>query len=213
MPGSCCEVADHAFAEQQARDDARLYRRRGASGQTRQLLIAIRSTGMKDATLLDIGGGIGAIHHELLQDVVRSAVHVDASSAYLKEARAEAARLGHEDRVTFLHADFTDAESDLPRSDIVTLDRVVCCYPDFPRLLRGAAGRSRGLLAMTYPRDTWYMRLGLAIVNAFQRLRRDPFRTYLHSISAMDALLRGEGLRRVFHKRLFVWEVAVYNRA
>jgi len=138
---------------------------------------------------------------------------VDASSAYLKEAEAEAARRGHGENVRFIHADFTDVASELPKADIVTLDRVVCCYPDFHRLLRAAADHSRGVLAFTYPRETWYFRIGFKILNFFQRLRKDPFRVFLHPIIEMDLLLQREGFERVVLHCLFVWEMALYKRA
>ena len=212
MPCNCCEITDNAFSEAEAKTEIRNYRRRGPMNQTKLILEAIRSLRLKDAGLLDIGGGIGAIHHELLGDVAREATHVDASSAYLKEAKAEAARLGHGERVNFIHADFTDVASELPKADIVTLDRVVCCYPDFRRLLKAAAEHSQRALAFTYPREIWYLRIGLNIANFFQRLRKDPFRVFLHPVAEMDALLKQEGFRRVSLRRLFVWEMALYQR-
>jgi len=212
MPCNCCEITDNAFSEAEARSERKSYARNGPAKQTRLLLEAIRALGLKDADLLDIGGGIGAIHHELLQDVVHEATHVDASSSYLKEAKAEAARRGHSERVNFIHADFTEVANGLPSADIVTLDRVVCCYPDFRSLLKAAADHSRKSLALTYPRETWYLRFGLSVINFFQRLRKDPFRVFLHPIADMDSLLIREGFERVSHRRLFVWEMALYRR-
>ncbi|HSB02442.1 MAG TPA: class I SAM-dependent methyltransferase [Anaerolineales bacterium] len=212
MPCNCCEITDNTFGEDSARSDARSYRKRGPAAQTKLILQAIRSLNVRDAELLDIGGGIGAIHHELLDDVADQATHVDASSAYLKEAKAEAARRGHGERVRFIHADFTDVAPDLPKADIVTLDRVVCCYPDFRSLLKAASDHSRGALAMTYPRETWYLRIGLKVINFFQGLGKDPFRVFLHPVVEMDALLKREGFERVSLQRLFVWEMALYQR-
>lgn len=212
MPCNCCEITDNAFSEAEAKWELRNYRHRGAKNQTKLILEAIRSLGIRNADLLDIGGGIGVIHHELLGDVARGATHVDASSAYLNEAKQEAARRGHSERVRFVHADFTDVAKELPRADIVTLDRVVCCYPDFGSLLKAAADHSQRALALTYPRETWYMRVALRIMNFIQRLRRDPFRVFLHPVGEMDALLRREGLERVSLRRLFVWEMALYRR-
>ena len=213
MPGNCCEITDTAFSEAEAKSELRNYRRRGPMKQTSLILEAIRSQNLEDADLLDIGGGIGAIHHELLENVAREATHVDASSGYLKVAREEAARRGHEGRVHFIHADFTDVASDLPPGDIVTLDRVVCCYPDFRGLLRAAAEHSRRVVALTYPRETWYLRIFFRIVDFFQNFRKDSFRVFLHPIAEMDALLRREGFERVTLGRLFVWEMALYRRA
>ena len=212
MPCNCCEITDNAFSESEARSELKNYRKGGPARQTKLILEAIRSLQLKNADLLDIGGGIGVIHHELLNDVAREATHVDASSAYLKEAKAEAARRGHGERVNFIHADFTDVAADLPKVDIVTLDRVVCCYPDFRRLLKAASEHSKRALAFTYPRETWYWRIGLKIANFFQGLRKDPFRVFLHPVAEMDSLLRREGFERVSLRRLFVWEMALYQR-
>ena len=212
MPCNCCEITDHAFSEEEARFELNRYRKRGPASQTKLILNAIRSLHLKNAELLDIGGGIGAIHHELLEDVATTATHVDASSAYLKEAKAEAARRGHSERVNFIHADFTEVASNLPKVDVVTLDRVVCCYPDVRSLLKAAAEHSRLAVVLTYPRETWYLRASEKVINFFQRLRKDPFRMFLHPIAEMDSLLKREGFERTTLRRLFVWEMALYQK-
>lgn len=212
MPCNCCEITDNTFGEDSARSDFKSYGKRGPAKQTKLILNAIRSLKLKNTDLLDIGGGIGVIHHELLEDVAAKATHVDASSAYLKVAREEAKRRGHEQRVNFIHADFTDVEKDIPEADVVTLDRVVCCYPNFRGLLQAAAKHSRRAIAITYPREIWYLKIALKVMNFFQSLGKDPFRVFLHPISEMDSLLRGEGFERVTLQRLFVWEMACYQR-
>ena len=213
MPCNCCEITDSAFSESEAKSELRKYRKKGAPDQTRLLLEAIRSLKLKNVGLLDIGGGIGVIHHELLEDVAESATHVDASSAYLKQAKEEAARRGHSEQVNFIHADFTEVESTLPQAEVVTLDRVVCCYPDFRGLLGAAAGHSKRVIGLTYPRETWYLRIGLKIINFFQQIRRDPFRVFLHPVSEMDSLLRQHGFQQVALRRLLIWEMALYQKA
>ncbi len=212
MPCNCCQITDKTFGEADARKGLRSYQRRGPAAQTRELLKAIRSRGLRGVTLLDIGGGIGVIHHELLEDAVTHATHVDASSAYLHAAEREAARRGHAQRVNFIQADFTDVASGLPQADIVTLDRVVCCYPDFRSLLTAAAGRGKQVLALSYPREKWYLRLGIGLLDWLQALRRNPFRVFVHPVAQMDAVMSNAGMRRVSLKRLFVWEVALYVR-
>lgn len=212
MPCDCCEITDRAFSEAEARRELRSYSRNGPPRQTQLILEAIRALEFRNASLLDVGGGIGIIHHELLRDVVKEATHVDASSAYLKEAKVETARRGHSERVTFIHADFIDVATGLPKADIVTLDRVVCCYPDFRGLLKAAAHQSRAALALTYPRETGYMRVFLNAASFFQRLRRDPFRVFLHPVAEMDSLIKREGFERIVLRRLFVWEMALYRK-
>ncbi|HLO28511.1 MAG TPA: class I SAM-dependent methyltransferase [Anaerolineales bacterium] len=212
MPCNCCEITDNAFSEAEARSELKNYRKRGPANQTRLILEALGSLGLKNASLLDIGGGIGVLHHELLENEIHEATHVDASSAYLKEAKEEAVRRGHGERVHFIHADFTEIANEVPKADVVTLDRVVCCYPDFRRLLKMSADHGRQALALTYPRETWYLRVGLKIMNFFQGLRNDPFRVFLHPVAEMDSLLKHQGFKRTALRRLFVWEMALYQR-
>src|SRR5215203_3224957 len=121
MPCNCCQMENDTFGEDTAKADIKGFRKRGPAKQTRLILGAIRSLGLKNTELLDVGGGIGAIHHELLDDVADRATHVDASSAYLKAAQEEAKRRGHTEKVNFIHADFTDVADDLPKADVVTL--------------------------------------------------------------------------------------------
>ena len=212
MPCNCCEITDNAFSETEARLELKNYRKRGPARQTKLILEAIRSLGLKGISLLDVGGGIGAIYHELLKDIAREAVHVDASSAYLKEAKEETARRGNSEHVQFIHADFTEVAPELPQADVVTLDRVVCCYPDFRGLLKGAADHSRSAIALTYPRETWYTRIGLSVINFFQRLMRNPFRVFLHPVAEMESLLNNKGFVKTSVRRVSVWEMTLYQK-
>jgi len=212
MPCNCCEITNNIFDESSAKSDIKEYRKHGPAKQTMLILETVRSLGLKDVQLLDIGGGVGVIHHELLMDTAHEATHVDASSAYLKVAKDESEKRGNNERVKFIHADFTDVASELPQADVVTLDRVVCCYPDFRSLLKNASEHSRKVIAMTYPREMWYLRIGLGFINFIQKLRRDPFRVFIHPIHEMDGLLSGQGFKRISMKRLFVWEMALYQK-
>ena len=212
MPCNCCEMENNTFGEDEAKANLKDYRRKGPANQTKLILEAVRSLGLKDASLLDVGGGIGTIHHELLKDVASEATHVDASSAYLKIATEEAKRLGHEAQVKFIHADFTDVAENLRQVDVVTLDRVVCCYPNMRALLKAASSKSRTAIVLTYPRDVWWTRTAVKVANFFQALRKDPFRVFVHPVSEMEALLKAEGLKRMSTRRLLVWEMSLYQR-
>jgi len=212
MPCNCCQIENDMFGEDRAKADMKEYRKHGAAKHTKLIIEAVRSLGLKNAALLDIGGGVGAIHHDLLADTAQQATHVDASAAYLKLATEEAQRLGHESRVKFIHADFTDVADELPQVDVVTLDRVVCCYPNMHGLLKAASSKSRTAIVMTYPRDEWWTRMVVRLGNFIQRIRKDPFRVFVHPVSEMEALLNGEGLKRITTRKLFAWEMSLYQR-
>lgn len=207
-----CEGIADQFGRRTAAYDLRRFRKRGPTPTTRLLIEQLRSAGVADASILDIGGGIGAIYHELLASGARAAVHVDISLDYIGAAREEAERRGHATRVEFIRADFVEAAPTLPEADVVTLDRVVCCYPDMERLVGLSAGKARRLLGAVYPREVWWMRAALATVNLISRIRRSAFRTYLHPPAAIDAVLRTHGLERRALRETLLWVVAVYSR-
>jgi magnesium-protoporphyrin O-methyltransferase len=213
VTSSCCAV-DEQFDERVAKNDLKRFRRRGPDAATRQILAALeKAHPPSGATLLDIGGGVGAIHHSLLEHGFDRAVQVDASAAYLGLARLEADRLGHGDRVEFRHGDFRSVASEVPTADAVTLDRVVCCDPDYQGLLTIAAAHARAHLALSYPRDRWYVRAVVTAMNGWRALWGRAFRVYLHSPSAMTQVLARAGLRRRWAGGTFIWSVELFERA
>lgn len=211
---SCCqrEGIERQFGRKTARWELRRLRKRGPAKTTRMLIDALRREDVSDASILDIGGGVGAIYHELLASGARRAVHVDVSPEYLAVAREEAERRGHADRVSFVRGDFVEVAPAQATADVVTLDRVICCYPDMDRLVASSADKTRRLFGAVYPRESWWLRIGLGAVNVINRLRRCAFRTYLHPPAAIDAALRSHGLQRRSFARTIAWEVVVYSR-
>ncbi len=188
------------------------WRDRGPRRTTQELIDVIRAEGVEGASLLDIGGGVGVIQHELLRAGAAQASGVEASTAYLAAAREEATRQGHADRLRLDHGNFVDLAPRLPPADIVTLDRVICCYPDMPALVGRSAALAREAYGLVYPRDTWWVKLGLALGNLALWARRIPFRAYAHPTAAVDALVRGQGFTRRFMRRTLIWQVVVYGR-
>lgn len=211
----CCRPDyghDRLFNDATARRDLRQFRKDGPIPTTRALIDLLRRHELRDATLLDIGGGVGAIHHELLDAGVRSAEHVDASAAYLGAAREEAERRGHSDRVEFVYGDFVAQAETIGAADVVTLDRVICCYPDMEALVAASASRARRLYGAVFPRDRWFLHPGFRAVNWFNRLRRCPFRVFLHPPADIDAAVQRHGLTPRASVQTFIWRVAVYER-
>ena len=216
---SCAQCAgiENQFDRAEARKKLRHFRRRGPDKTTRLLIEALRSalsaSDAHDATLLDIGAGVGAIHHALLEDRVSRVVHVDASTAQLAAAKEETERRGHSARVEFVFGDFTALADTIPSADIVTLDRVICCFDDMHGLVRRSARKAGRLYGAVYPRQNGWMRIGIAGINLLQRVKRSTFRVFLHDPAAIDAELRAAGLERRSRRQTLGWEVVVYARA
>jgi magnesium-protoporphyrin O-methyltransferase len=212
---TCCNqycAAEKQFDGKKAESDLQRYRRRGPDAVTRLMLAELRRWPLQGEDLLDVGSGIGVIGAELADSRLASATLVDASPAYLDVARAEI-ESRYESRPTrFLLGDFATIADTVTAADVVTLNRVVCCYPDAEALLRGAASRTRRLLAFSYPRDRWYMCIMTALENVWRRLRGSSFRTFVHQPERMAAVLEAAGLVRVARQGTLVWVLDVYRR-
>lgn len=201
------------FDERVARRQLRHYRRKGPEKGTRQLIDAVVGDGAAGCTFIDIGGGVGAIQHDLMERGAAGGTGADASPAYLAAAKAEADARGYAARIRYVEGDFVERADEIAAADLVTLDRVVCCYPDMPALVGAAARLTRRTLGLVIPRGSRFIRAGAAIVNLFLRLRRHPFRVYVHDPGEVDAVLGGHGLERRYLREGLVWRVAAYERA
>jgi SAM-dependent methyltransferase len=209
---NCCGPADF-FGDRIARRHLRKYRRSGPYGTTKRLLAAVRSSpGPKD-TLLDVGAGVGMIAHEMLAAGTSSAVIVDASPAFLAAAREESARRHTEGRLRLQLGDAAELGDDVAAADVVTLDKVVCCYVDMESLLATTASRTRRLMALAYPRDDWWVRAMVRAGNFALRVRGSAFRSYIHGNAAIEDALRRAGLTPRSIQRGSFWIVAVFERA
>jgi magnesium-protoporphyrin O-methyltransferase len=162
--------------------------------------------------LLDIGGGIGIIPLELLKTRARRAVLVEATPAYLEAARAEAARAGLADRLEIVAGDFVRHAGDIAAADVVTLDRVVCCYPDADALVSASAAKSRRLYGLVLPRDRWFVRLAIRIDNVRWWLKGRAYRAYAHPTVRIDELALAHGLRPRAEATTPFWRVVLFAR-
>jgi magnesium-protoporphyrin O-methyltransferase len=202
-----------AYDAKKAAAELRRYRKKGPNPWTRTLLDALEAEGVMGTTLLDIGGGIGAIQHELLAAGAVSATSVDASSAYLAAAREESDRRDLSGRVTYHHGDFVELAQSVPPADVVTLERVLNVYPDWERLAALSAERARRLYGIVIPRNRRFVRVVISVINLMLRLKRKRIRAAIVPIDAIDRVLGTRGFRRHSSTRVGpAWQVAIYRR-
>ena len=207
-----CEGIERFFDGSEAKRELRRYRRKGPTVTTRLLVNAIREQGVEGATVLDIGGGVGAIQHELLKAGAATTVSVDASPAYARAAAEEGTRLGHSDRMRAVNGDFVEIAETIEAADIVTLDRVICCYHDVRGLVGLSAERAGRLYGLVFPRDNLFLKLGFRLLNLAMWATRNPFRTFVHPNAVVESLVDAKGLRRVYYRKTLFWQVALYTR-
>jgi len=212
-PTPCdCPGCPNVFSRDEAETDLKRYRDKGPDPTTKALIAAIRALGIDGATVLDIGGGVGAIQLELLGAGAAATLSVDASPDYVAVARAEAERRGYADRTRHLTGDFVALAGGLEPADIVTLDKVVCCYPDLSLLIRRSIEHARRSIGLVYPRDADWVRGVAAVLNAGARVFRSPTRFYIHRMDAADRMIREAGFEAWPVRHGLFWQVVLYVR-
>ncbi len=208
-----CQGIEEKFDQKYVAKKREQYRSKGPKETTNQLIEAIRAEGVDGTLLLDIGGGLGDIQHELIRSGVRRAINNEASTAYLEACRAEAERQGHADQIQHVLGNFIEVAAEIPPADIVTLDRVVCCYHDVEQLVNLSAQKAKWLYGLVYPRDKWWVKIvTLLYYNGRHWLRRNPMRNYVHPTKAVEATLEQNGLKRKYLREMGAWQVAIFAR-
>jgi len=211
---NCCDPrgCDEFFGDGFARKMARAYRRRGLDRPSRRMVAFLESRGLEGSTVLEIGGGVGEIQIELLKHGAGRTVNLELVSVYDGEARRLLAEAGLEDRAERRLHDLAVDPDGVEPADVVVLHRVVCCYPDYERLLGAAADHARRLLVFSHPPRNLISRAVVAVENLMFRLRRSEFRTFAHPPAAMLAVLEARGLQPRYTHRGLIWQVAGLER-
>jgi magnesium-protoporphyrin O-methyltransferase len=214
---TCCThrfrcAADAHFDRTIAERDLKSYREKGPGVTTRLLRDLIVAAGQAHGVVLDVGCGVGPLTFELLDHGIDQAVCVDASSAHLAAASGEAARRARTNAVRFVEGDFVDVAAAIPAAGVVTLDRVVCCYPSYEPLLEQSMRHAERCLALSYPRDVWYMHVAFGLENLIRYLRGRSFRAFVHPVARIVRLIEQAGFERAAHRKTWQWSIDVYVR-
>lgn len=211
MSGCCGSTGyEDVFGEKQARRDARRYRRRGLDRAAHWIVRTVRERGIEGASVLEPGGGIGAIQLELLNTGAGRSTVVELSPGYEAVAADLAREAGLDDRVERRLGDF--AADGVAAADVVVLHRVVCCYENYERLLGSAADHARRHLVFTYPPRNAVSRAFFALLNLWLRMRGQDFRAFAHPPEAMLAVVRDRGFEPFASRRGGIWRGAAFAR-
>ncbi len=211
----CCQVGDldEVFSPARAEADARRYLRKGLTGTAQRVAHEVRAHGVAGRTILEIGGGVGAVGVDLLRSGAAHATNVELSAGYEEAARRLLERTGYADRVMRRLGDFVTDAPLVALADDVVLDRVVCCYPDARALVAAAAEHARELLVVVIPVERWWMRAARVLVNVWPRLRGWRWRFFVHPTSVVVSSAEAAGMRLVERRGRLVWQMLVFERS
>lgn len=211
---SCCDPSgyDRVFGSRFARGLARRYRRRGL-GRTEQRIVDLCvGRGIEGATVLEIGGGVGELQLELLKRGAVEATNLELVDSYDEQARELADSAGVADRVHRRQIDIAVDPDAVEPADVVLLHRVVCCYPDYERLLSAAADHARRLLVFSHPPRNLVSKVFLGTENTWFRLTGNAFRTFAHPPEAMLQVAQAQGLDLTYRHSGPLWQIAGLER-
>jgi hypothetical protein len=211
----CCSPEGYRqiFSEKSARAEVRRYQRRGLDRTSRRIVDLLREEGVAERTLLEVGGGIGAVEIELLKAGVTRAVSVELTPTYEKAAGELLREAGFEGRVERRVTDFAETGAEVEAADIVVMNRVLCCYPDMPKLARAAADHAREKLVISFPNGRLWTRLAIATANLGLRVMRRRFRIFAHSPRMILTTAEQRGLKTQLNRRGVFWQIAALRRA
>jgi magnesium-protoporphyrin O-methyltransferase len=202
----CCQSPagyGEFFSPEQARREAASYRSKGLGAASRWVVDAVRERGIEGRSVLEPGGGVGAVEIELLKAGAARSTVVELSPGYEEVAAQLAREAGVAERMERHVGDFA-ADGTEP-ADVVVLHRVVCCYPDYELLLGAAAEKARETLVFTYPPRNVVSRALLGLVNLWLRLRGMEFRTFAHPPEQMTDVVRRAGFEPYARRRGGIW--------
>ena len=210
----CCNPrgCDRFFGTRFARRTAERYRKRGLDETARRMVEFLEARGIEGASVLEVGGGVGEIQIELLERGAGRTLNLELSPAYDEEATALLRERRFQGRAERRLHDIAVDPAGVGPADVVVLNRVVCCYPDYERLLTAAAEHARRLLVFSYPRRNVVSRSVVRVQNVVFALLRKEFRVFTHPPAKMVAVLERHGLRASFAHRGLVWQVSGLER-
>ena len=177
------------------------------------MVASLSAEPLDGARVLEIGGGIGRIQAELLGIGAEQGEIVELVSAYEPYARELAQENGLNGRTLFHVVDILDEPDAVEPADIVVLNRVVCCSPDGVALAAAAGRLARRTLVLSFPRDVFWVRAGIRLLNAGLWLSRSSFRVYVHRPAALLAAAEDEGVHLREGDRGVLWQWATLRRA
>jgi magnesium-protoporphyrin O-methyltransferase len=206
----CCG-ADQFFDLKTAKKQYKRYLRNGPSKVTKKLIGQLEKTNIGEF-LLDVGGGIGAIQWWFLSHGGKQTFGVDASSGYTDLVKEHAAKNNLKESTHFMKGDFIAKAEELPKVDHVTLDKVICCYPDFEAILNLACAKAIHTVSLSYPMDGFIADIFRGFGVLFMKLSGNPFRPYIHRVESIRALFAENGFEVNEKELSFPWYIETYAK-
>lgn len=210
---NCCAAnGTNKFFNKYASQYEKYFRKKGLHKEQKYLAEGIRTCGLADAELLEIGCGVGGLHLSLLKEGAARATGFDISERMIATAERLSREMGLANRTHYWHGDFVELHENAPHVDVTMLDKVLCCYEDLQELLSRSLAKTRHVYAVSYPRDRLWARLFLKAGIICCKIFRISFHPYYHSPREVVQQITGAGFEISYERHTVMWAVQVFKR-
>ncbi|MBE9516385.1 MAG: methyltransferase domain-containing protein [Proteobacteria bacterium] len=190
------------------------FQKKGFEPSQKHLMEGITQAGFQQASILEIGSGVGHLHQSLLEQGAQQAAGIDLAPAMIEEAQQWADDRGLADRTTYIEGDFVTMEEGATlAADITILDKVICCYPDADALVHKSLQKTGRVYAVTYPRQHMLTKIGEKIGIFVMWLFRSCFHPYVHDPQQIEAWITSQGFEKQYESKTLIWLTQVYVKA
>ncbi len=210
----CCPHSRSAgkFFSLFAKSYRRRFNKKGFEASQQQLVNGLSKIKYNNKSLLEIGCGVGYLHQNLLERGAKSAIGIELADKMLSEAKDWARQRGLTEKTSYIEGDFIELVETIPTVEIVIMDKVVCCYPDADALIHRSLEKCRDSIALTYPRNVWYTRLGTEIAAIIMKLLGSSFRPYVHDPMQIELWIIEQGFNKIIQEQTTLWLTQVYQK-
>lgn len=211
---SCCQnnLYNNTFDRKRAQEELENYRASGPKKNSLPLINFLKKLDLKEATVLDIGSGVGAMILELFDQGVSHVSYNDFSIAYSEAFQEEVRKREIDNPVELYLGDFLDAHQKIETADLVSLDKVICCYENYEELVTLSVQKARKWYAYSVPRDVWWVKVVHYFEQKIKWIKGNPFRTYVHPTSEIEIIISNHGFRKIYNHFSREWQTVVFEK-
>jgi len=209
---NCCNLYDNQFDDKVAQRDLKNHLKGKDKKETKKLLHMLSDVDVSNKSLLDIGGGVGVIADQLFKKGLEKSTMVDISRAYQSAAKSLLSGYVSEGRSHFILGDFSQVYTNIETADIVTLDKVICCYEDFDSLVKTSVARANSIYAIILPRNAWWVKLFNKFGVVWRKISGNEFNSYIHPIKEIEKIIHSAGFRQFKFHAHWEWLIRVYRK-
>jgi len=209
----CSDNPAGEFFDKESKKFIKKYRKKGLEKISRMLVDGIEELGIKDATILEVGGGVGGAHRALLRNGASKAYATELSEEMINAAKLFSAEEGMTDRVEFILGDIVEMNGEIPVVDITMHDKVVCCYENAHGLLEKTLDKTKNIYGFVMPRNHTIARIGFGFIILISKLLRWDFHPYFHPEQPILERIENAGFKLKYENHTFIWKVRVYQKA